>query len=86
VYYRKFIQNFVKVAASLTNLAKKSTRHEWTDNCEEAFQELKKRLIRALVLALPGSDEQFVVYNDASKGGLGCVLMQNSRVIADVAQ
>ena len=39
-------------------------------------------MISAPVLALPGSDEHFVVDNDASKDGLGCVLMQGSRVIA----
>ena len=48
---------------------------------EESFEELKKRLISAPVLALPTSDEDFTVFCDASRVGLGCVLMQNERVI-----
>ncbi|KAM6582371.1 hypothetical protein CsatB_009373 [Cannabis sativa] len=46
------------------------------------FQELKKILITAPVLSLPVSDEKFVIYCDASRQGLGCVLMQSGKVIA----
>ncbi|MCI84411.1 ABC transporter C family member 12-like, partial [Trifolium medium] len=49
----------------------------WDDKCEKSFQELKKRLTSALVLILPNPKESFVVYCDASKTGLGGVLMQN---------
>jgi len=59
-------------------------RYEWTDKCEEAFQELKKRSTNATVLALLGNEEHFVVYSDAPRSGLGCVLMQGGRVIASV--
>jgi hypothetical protein len=54
----------------------------WTDECEQCFQELKRRLVNAPVLAFPTKSENFVVYSDASKKGLGCVLMQNGNVIA----
>ena len=54
----------------------------WPDQCEESFEELKKRLTSAPVLALPTSNEDFTVFCDASRVGLGCVLMQNERVIA----
>jgi len=63
-------------------LTKKITRYEWTDKCEEAFEELKKRLINTLVLALLGNEEHFVAYSDALRGGLGCVLMQGDLLIA----
>ena len=43
---------------------------------------MKGRLTSAPVLALPNGREGFVVYSDASRQGLGCVLMQNDRVIA----
>jgi hypothetical protein len=43
--------------------------------CEESFQELKKRLITAHVLTLSSGTESFVVYNDAPRKGVGCVLM-----------
>jgi hypothetical protein len=51
------------------------------DECEKSFQELKRRLITVLVLALPMGSGNFIVYNNASKKGLGCVLMQNGNVI-----
>ena len=50
--------------------------------CEESFVELKKRLTSAPVLILPNLGESFVVYCDASKMGLGGVLMQNGKVVA----
>ena len=81
-YYRRFVQNFSKIAAPLTNLTKKATRYEWMGQCEEAFQELKKRLTSAPILALPTADKDFTAYNNASKSGVGCVLMQEGRVTA----
>jgi hypothetical protein len=52
------------------------------DECEQCFQELKRRLVIASVLALPMESSNFIVYSDASRKGLGCVLMQNDNVIA----
>ena len=54
----------------------------WSDNYEKSFKELKQRLTTAPVLAIPEGVEGFVIYSDASKNGLGCVLMQHGRVIA----
>ena len=85
-YYHKFVQNFSRIVAPITNLTKKTTRYECIENCQEAFQKLKKRSTTAPVFALPKSDEHFVVCSDASKCGLGCVLMQGSRVIAYASQ
>ena len=70
------------LAAPLTALTKKDRKFEWTDKCEQSFQELKKRLTSAPVLVLPTDDANFTVYCDASKIGLGAVLMQNGKVIA----
>jgi len=81
-YYRRLVQNFSKIATQLTNLTRKVTKYEWTDRCEEAFQELKKRMTSVSVIALHTSDKDFIVYSDASKNGLGCVLMQDDHVIA----
>ncbi|KAH0748577.1 hypothetical protein KY290_027809 [Solanum tuberosum] len=55
---------------------------QWPEACEKSFQELKKRLTTALVLTLAEGTQGFVVYCDASRVGLGCVLMQNGKVIA----
>ncbi|XP_071900882.1 uncharacterized protein [Coffea arabica] len=81
-YYRRFIKDFSKLAGPLTDLTKKNGRFVWDTRCETSFQELKRRLTRAPVLALPNGKDSFTVYTDASKEGLGCVLMQNQNVIA----
>ena len=81
-YYRRFVEDFSKIAAPLTNLTRKGRKYEWTDACEKSFQELKKRLTTAPVLAIPEGNDGFVIYSDASKMGLGAVLMQNEKVIA----
>jgi hypothetical protein len=63
-------------------LTKINASYVWTNECEKSFQELKKCLITAPVLALPTRSSNFLVYSDASKKGLRCVLMQNDNVIA----
>ena len=81
-YYRKFVEGFSTIALPLTRLTQKKVKFEWTPECEASFEELKKKLVSAPVLTLPSGSRGFVVYSDASKKGLGCVLMQNDRVIA----
>jgi hypothetical protein len=81
-YYRRFIENFSKIAKPMTELLKNNTKFEWSEACEKSFQELKKRLTTAAVLTLPDIKKDFVVYCDASKKGLGCVLMQEGKVVA----
>ncbi|GJY17870.1 reverse transcriptase domain-containing protein [Tanacetum coccineum] len=81
-YYRRFIENFSKIAKSLTILTQKSKNFDWGEELEFAFQTLKDRLCNAPVLALPDGPEDFVVYCDASRIGLGCVLMKRGKVIA----
>ncbi|GKA33835.1 putative reverse transcriptase domain-containing protein, partial [Tanacetum coccineum] len=81
-YYRRFIENFSKIAKSLTILTQKSKTFEWGEEQELAFQTLKDKLCNAPVLALLDREEDFVVYCDASGIGLGCVLMQRGKVIA----
>jgi hypothetical protein len=66
----------------MTELLHKNTPFMWNEVCEQSFQELKKRLTTTPILALPNIHQNFVVYCDASKQGLGCVLMKNDRVIA----
>ena len=81
-YYWRFIENFSKIAKPLTSLLEKNAAFIWTDEHQMAFDELKKRLTTAPVLTLPDQSKRFTVYCDASKDGLGCVLMQEGRVIA----
>ncbi|KAL0318114.1 UNVERIFIED_CONTAM: Transposon Tf2-11 polyprotein [Sesamum calycinum] len=81
-YYRRFVKDFSVVAKPLTNLLKKNTPFNWNDKCAQSFEELKKRLTSAPILALPSGDGGYVVYTDASRQGLGYVLMQHGKVIA----
>jgi hypothetical protein len=66
----------------MTELLKKENKFVWSDSCEASFQELMKRLVTASVLCLPDIQQDFQVYCDASRQGLGCVLMQGCRVVA----
>ena len=81
-YYRRFVQGFSSIAASLTKLTKKNAPYVWTDQCEASFQELKKRLTSAPVLILPSESGGYTIFTDASNIGLGCVLMQDGKVVA----
>ncbi|GJX63059.1 putative reverse transcriptase domain-containing protein [Tanacetum coccineum] len=81
-YYRRFIENFSKIAKPLTLLTQNNKTYVWGDKQEEAFHILKEKLGNALVLALPDGSNNFVVYCDASNQGFGCVLMQRGKVIA----
>jgi len=74
--------DFSKIASPLANLLKKTTKFEWSDQWEEAFQELKRFLTTARILTLPEEGKEYTIYSDASKNGLGCVLMQDDMVIA----
>jgi ribonuclease HI len=81
-YYQRFIENFSKIARPMTELLKKEKKFIWTDACEASFQELKQRLVSAPVLCLPDIQKDFQVYCDASRQGLGSVLMQDGRVVS----
>ncbi|KAI3695430.1 hypothetical protein L1987_78427 [Smallanthus sonchifolius] len=81
-YYRRFIENFSKIALPLTTLTQKEKKYDWSDKQESAFQLLKQKLCSAPILSLPEGIDNFVVYCDASHQGLGCVLMQKDKVIA----
>ena len=81
-YYRRFIENFSKMAKPLTTHLEKGKDFKWTDACQNNFEELKKRLTTAPVLAMPDIHKNFDIYCDASRQGLGCVLMQEGRFIA----
>ena len=76
------MEGFSSIAAPLTTLTKKKSKFEWTNTCEKSFQEIKDRLTSSPVLTLPMFGENYTVYCDASRVGLGCVLMQAGKVIA----
>ncbi|GJR04191.1 putative reverse transcriptase domain-containing protein [Tanacetum coccineum] len=81
-YYRRFIEGFSKIAKPMTKLTQKKVKFKWGDKQEAAVQLLKQKLCSAPILALPEGSEDFIAYCDASKKGLGAVLMQREKVIS----
>nr|GEW26242.1 retrotransposon protein, putative, Ty3-gypsy subclass [Tanacetum cinerariifolium] len=81
-YYCRFVKGFLRLALPLTKLMRKGEKFVWNEEREKSFEELKQRLVSAPVLTLPSGSGGFQIYSDASKKGLGCVLMQHGKVIA----
>ncbi|KAL7837443.1 hypothetical protein SRHO_G00271540 [Serrasalmus rhombeus] len=93
-YYRRFIKDFSKIAKPLNGLlvgtgrckGRGSSSIKWTPDCEEAFSQLKQKLLQPPILAYADFSQPFLVYTDASNHGLGAVLAQQQdgteRVIA----
>ena len=77
-YYRKFVPQYASISTPLCNLLKKGKRErvEWSPECEQAFQTLKKKLGEPPVLIVPDFSKPFVVRTDASNVGIGAVLTQ----------
>jgi hypothetical protein len=66
----------------MTALLGNKVEFKWTQKCQEAFETLKEKLTTASVLVLPDVHKSFSVYCNACYTGLGCVLMQEERVVA----
>ena len=74
-YYRRFVEGFSMMVIPLTQFTRKDQPFSWTDECEVCFEDMKRRLTTAPILAIPDTTKIFEVYYDASYQGLGCVLM-----------
>ncbi|XP_077239760.1 uncharacterized protein LOC143880673 [Tasmannia lanceolata] len=81
-YYRRFVEDFSHIEVPLTRLTRKGIRFVWSEEYEKSFLDLKRRLVSAPILTLPVNGVGFIIYSDASNKGLGCVSMQNGKVIA----
>jgi hypothetical protein len=81
-YYHCFIPDFSRIAKPMTELLKKGVKFSWDQKCDNAFHILRDHLTTVPVLAQPNVSKPFDIYCDASGTGLGCVLMQDNRVIA----
>ena len=80
-YYRRFVKGFSVIASTLTKLLWKWVKFEWDDKCQSSFEQLKKILVEAPMLTQPTSDREYTMYSDASRIGLGCILMQDGKVV-----
>ncbi|KAG8492925.1 hypothetical protein CXB51_010191 [Gossypium anomalum] len=85
-YYRRFVKGFSLIAAPLTKLLHKRVPFVWKDAQQESFEKLKTVLTQSPVLIQPELGKDFVVYSDTLHVGLGCVLMQDSKVVAYVSR
>ena len=84
-YYRRYIQHFADIARPLHRLTQKDTTYCWSEECEQAFRNLKTKLTEAPILAYPRFDNEaspLVLQTDASLTGLGAILEQDGQVIA----
>nr|GFA29144.1 hypothetical protein [Tanacetum cinerariifolium] len=76
-FYRRFIQDFSKIARPITRLLKKDTPFFFSNECVEAFQTLKRKLTKAPILIAPNWDLPFELLFDASDFAIGVVLGQH---------
>ena len=85
-YYRRFVESFATVASPLHALTGKVRSFVWTEDCQRAFEELKRRLTSAPILAMPADEGKYILDADASHASIGAVLSQiqdgHERVIA----
>ncbi|KAI4370287.1 hypothetical protein MLD38_018654 [Melastoma candidum] len=80
-FYRRFIKDFNTIAAPMTECLK-GTTFEWSTTTQSSFEQLKRRLSEASMLALPDFDKVIEVECDASGISIGSALLQEGRPIA----
>ncbi|XP_040939569.1 uncharacterized protein [Gossypium hirsutum] len=85
-YYRWFVKGFSMIAAPLTKLLHKGVLFEWNEKHQQSFDQLKTILTEAPVLTQLESGKDYVVFSDASLNGLGCILMQEGKVVAYISR
>jgi hypothetical protein len=75
-YYRQYIEGFATIGKPLTQLTHKGVQFEWNDLTNQAFVELRQKLIEAPILGYPNPKLQYILDTDASAAGVGAVLSQ----------
>ena len=81
-YYRRFVQGLSMTAAPMTRLLQKNVRFEWSEKFQASFKKLKAFLTEAPVLTQSTYGKEYMIFNDTLLNGLGCVLMQEGKVVA----
>lgn len=75
-FFRRFIRGFSMIAQPLTRLLKKDVRWQWGDGEENAFQTLKRELVKRPVLTFFNPSHETQLHTDASKSGIAGILLQ----------
>ena len=81
-YCTIFVNLFSVIASLLTKLLREDVKFEWNDKCQDSFEQLMQLLSEAPVLMQPTPGKEYTLYSDASRIGMGCVLMQDGKVVA----
>ena len=81
-YYRRFVKGFSMATTHMMRLLQKNVKYEWSEKCQRSFDKLKAFLTKASVFTQPTCGKEYVIFSDASLNGLGCVLMQEGKVVA----
>ncbi|CAC5417168.1 unnamed protein product [Mytilus coruscus] len=77
----KFLPDLSNDLAPIRELTRKEAPWKWSDECEAAFQTVKKRLTEAPILSYFDVNKEVVLQVDSSKSGLGAVLMQEGKPV-----
>ena len=75
-FYRKFVQNYAKIAHPLNLLLRKDSKFMWTTACQSAFEQLRDSLVKPPILAHPDMGQQFILTTDASCTAISYILSQ----------
>lgn len=75
-YYRRFVEGFATIASPLHQLTREGTRFQWSEECQQAFEDLKRKLAGSPVLSYPDPSLPYILDTDASAEGVGAVLSQ----------
>ena len=81
-YYRRFVKGFFMTVAPMMRLLQKNVKYEWSEKCQRSFDKLKTFLTEAPILTQPTCGKKYVSFSYASLNGLGCVLIQEGKVVA----
>ena len=80
--YRRFVKGFSITATPMTRLLQKNVKFEWSEKCQASFTKLKAFLTKAPILTQLTYGKEYVIFSDMSLNGLGCVFMQEGKVVA----
>jgi hypothetical protein len=81
-YLRSFVEKYATIAEPLTSLLRKDSKYNWSEKQEKAFNEIKQALVKEPVLHIFNPELDIELYTDASKVGIGAILMQNKHPIS----